>query len=268
MTVTAYARNVRCAWLVVLCGCGRLGFGAHSAADAPGAGDAPAIDSRATDAAADAKADAAYVCTGFVCDSLDGATIDPRWTVDTQSGTIVPDTTRFYRGTSSLHLHTNAISASTTNPRAELLTSQGFPVTGMIYARAWMYFASPMPGTPFAQLINFANTAGVGISMGERSAYVVDNDYTTPQYAQSTVTMLPLDRWTCLQLAIPSGVSGTTHVSVDGVEVPDIATSQTNQPAPDHVYLGVEWVATVTSQAAFDAWIDEIAIDTSPVPCN
>lgn len=259
---------MRCAWLVVLCGCGRLGFGSQQAADAPRAGDSPGADSPAGDASRDAPADAAYVCTGFVCDSLDGTQIDPRWTLDTNAGTITPDTTRVYRGTSSLHLHTDAISTGTTNPRAELLTSQGFPVTGMIYARAWMYFASPMPGTPFAQMINFANTAGVGISMGERNAYVVDNDYTTPQYVPSTTVMLPLDRWTCLELAIPSGISGTTHVYVDGAEVTDAAASQTNQPAPDHIYLGIEWVATVTSQAAFDAWIDEIAIDTAPVPCN
>ncbi|MGE5184086.1 MAG: hypothetical protein ACM31C_18575 [Acidobacteriota bacterium] len=259
---------MRCAWLVVLAGCGRLGFGSHATGDAPIDMPGDSAGDGSLDAARDAGGDAAYVCTGFVCDSLDGATIDPRWTLDTNAGTIAPDTTRVYRGTSSVHLHTDAISMGTTNPRAELLTSQGFPVTGTIHARAWMYFASPMPGSPFAQLLNFANTAGVGISMGARSAFVVDNDYTTPQYAQSTVTMLPLDRWTCLQLDLPSGISGTTHVYVDGVEVPDIATSQTNQPAPDHVYLGIEWVGTVTSQAAFDAWIDEIAIDTNPVPCN
>ena len=250
----------------MLAGCGRVAF-APLAGDAR-TGDAPGSDARGVDAPADAPGDAAYVCTGFICDGLDGATIDPRWTVDTNNGSITPDTARVHSGTSSLHLHTDAVSASTTNPRAELLTSQGFPVTGEIYARAWMYFASPMPGTPFAQLINFANTAGVGISMGERNAFVVDNDYTTPNYVASTTVMLPLDRWTCLQLAIPSGTSGTTHVAIDGAEVTDASSSQTNQPAPDHVYLGVEWVATVSSLPAFDAWIDDIAIDTSPVPCQ
>jgi hypothetical protein len=41
----------------------------------------------------------------------------------------------------------------------------------------------------------------------------------------------------------------------------------TPQPPPDHVYLGLEWVGTLSSQPAADAWMDEIVIDTQPTTC-
>ncbi len=252
---------MRATWLVVLAACGRLGFGA--------AGDAPHGD--AAGDAGDASADAPGVtnCTGtLVCDTFDGTTLDPRWTIDTMVGEVTLDSTRAYRGTSSVHLHTDAITVMTTNPRALLDTSQGLPITGTIYTRAWMWFQSPMPGSPFAQILNYANTAGVGISMGERNSYVVDNDYTTPQYAQSLTQMLPLDGWTCLRMEMPSGTSGTTKIYVDKTEVADVELSQTSQPAPDHTYLGIEWVGSPTSQMAFDAWIDEVIISASPTTCD
>jgi hypothetical protein len=254
---------VRAAWLVVLGACGRFGFGASGDA---AHGDAATDADASTDASTDAPA--VTDCAGtLVCDPFD--TIGPAWTVDTQSGTVTVDTTRAYRGTSSVHLHIDQVTTSTTNPRALLDTSPAaLPITGTIYTRAWMYFATPMPTSPFAQLINFANLAGQGLSMGERNGAVTNNDYTTGGYMESATVALPLGRWTCLQFEAPSGTTSTIRIFVDGAEVTDVALAiSMAQPAPDHAYLGIEWVGTVTSQPAYDAWMDEVIISASPTTC-
>ena len=69
-------------------------------------------------------------------------------------------------------------------------------------------------------------------------------------------------------MEMASGTTTPTRVFVNGTEVTDIMLPQTTpQPAPDHVNLGHEWVATISSQAAVDAWIDEVLIDTAPTSC-
>lgn len=248
-------------------GCGRLGFDAQTRV-----ADAPLSDTSGTDGI-DPDALVASRCpktTTLVCDGFEGNALDPRWQLDVNLGTVATSATRAYRGAGSVHVHMDAITAAVTNPRALLQTSQRLNATvvGTVYARVWAYFASPHHPAFFDQIVNFANTAGNGISMGARNGAIASNDYTAIQFAESTTTSLPLDRWTCLQLEIPAGTSGTTKVSIDGVEVVDVRlTKATVQPSPDHVYIGIEWVGTVSNVPAANAWIDEVVIDSAPTTC-
>ncbi|MBA3540933.1 MAG: hypothetical protein H0T79_15075 [Deltaproteobacteria bacterium] len=156
--------------------------------------------------------------------------------------------------------------------RATLVGSQGLAggsVTGVVYVRVWAYFASPLPTTPFNQLINLADDPGDGISFGAEDGFIANNDYTSVVYEQSTTVQLPIDRWTCLQMAMPSGTTDTARLYVDGQEVTDVAIAKaTVQPRPTHVYIGLEWVGTVASQPAVDAWFDEIIVDDAPTSCT
>jgi len=254
----------------MLVGCGRFQFDAHDAA--------PTGDSRTNDTASDTMGDAAgdgvaaTTCTTMSnreCDGFETGQFDPMWILDTFRGTITLDSTRAYRGTTSAHVHIDQITSSSTNARATLLGPGGLQttVTGIIYFRLWMYVASPIPPNPLNQMINAANQSGQGISLGTRGGAVTNNDYTDILYAESA-TAFPLDRWACIELQMPSNVTGTTRAFLDGVELTDIALPKTTpQPAPDHVYLGLEWVGTVSSQPAVDAWLDEIVIDTQPTTC-
>jgi hypothetical protein len=254
---------VRVAWLVVLGACGRVGFG--TIGDGARSGDGTA------DVLADTSADGSGVtnCVGtLLCDTFDGPSLGTEWILDNLAGTTTLDTSRAYRGTSSLHLHIDQITTSTSNPRACLLTNQGLPITGMLYTRAWMYFSSPMPTTPFAQMLNFANSAGQGVSMGASHGAVTSNDYATGGYMESPTVALPLGRWTCVQLEVPTGTIATVRVRIDGAEVTDIALPQTMaQPAPNQAIMGIAWIGTLTSQPAFDAWMDELIISASPTTC-
>jgi hypothetical protein len=256
---------------VVLCGCGRFGFGSGTGSGSDDA--APPGDITRPMDAIDAPADvpdapSLLSCTGtFVCDGFDSGTLSTVWMLDTQGGTVTFDTTQSHRGGSSLLMHLDQVTSSTTNPRALIVTYQGLPITGTIYTRAWFRFSSPMPTSPFAQIINYANTAGMGLSVGEASGKVTNNEYTTGGYMQSA-TPLPLNTWTCLQFEAPSGISSTVRVRVDGTELTDIALpSASPQPAPNHLYIGLEWVGTLTSQPAFDVWMDDVIMSTSPTTC-
>jgi hypothetical protein len=251
---------------VLVAGCGRLQFDTR---DDASRGDGT-VDTRPFDATGDGVA--ATTCaatTNRVCDGFEAGSFDPMWTLDTDRGTITIDNTRAYRGSSSVHVRIDPITSAVTNPRATLLGPAGLQttVTGIIYFRVWMYIASPLTQNPFNQMINAADQNGQGISMGARNGVLAANDYTDGSYAESA-TAVPLDRWACLQLEIPSNTTGTTRIFLDGIELTDAALPKsTAQPPPDHVYLGLEWVGTLSSQPTADAWMDEIVIDTQPTTC-
>lgn len=248
--------------LALLAACGRIGF----ASLPPPSGDAVLADVVTTDSALDGPA----VCTALFCDGFE-AGIGASWTIDTASGTAVPSGTQVHGGAKSVGLVTNAITSSTTNPRASLSLTGLLPVTGAtIYARAWFYLQSPFDTTAtFAQMINFANSSGTGISIGARHGVITANDYTSGGYMESATKALPLDTWFCLQMEMPNNSTSTVRTFVDGVEVTDIAlTKSTAQPVSDQFYVGFLWANTITSQAKAQGWIDDVAIDTSPIGCN
>jgi hypothetical protein len=122
----------------------------------------------------------------------------------------------------------------------------------------------------FNQILNFADSAGNGIAAGTvADGHMVVNDYTNAGWGESSTVTLPTDRWTCLQFDIPIGMTGTTHLFVDGSEVTDARVVKASpQPIPDHVYCGLDWATTVTSQPAGDLWLDEIIVDTKPTSCT
>ena len=212
------------------------------------------------------------LCDGssaLVCDGFTQSTLHPRWAQDVTSGTILVDDLRAYRGTSSLHASTTTITVATTNPHGSIRTFDGLGgVTGIVYVRVWVYFSVGFPTVDFAQFVNFAGDAGLGISVGTRDGYIANNDYTTTVYKQSTTVQLPVGRWACVQMEMPSGSTATARVFIDGSEVTDVAIARaTTQPRPSHMYTGLTWIGTISSLPASDVWIDELIIDTAPTSC-
>jgi hypothetical protein len=236
--------------LVVLAGCGRLGFDAH-----------PTDGNSARDTAADSSA------STFYTDGFEGPTVDPLWMLDISSGSIAIDNTHVHGGASALHVKIVVGGAAVTNPRATLVRYEGLPITGTIDARTWMYVKSPVPATPFLQVINLADDPGNGISTGTRNGAIANNDYTDQNYAEST-TPLPLDTWFCLRFEMPSGTTDPSRVFLGPNELTDITLAKTSaQPPPTHLYLGIEWVGSVTNHSA-EAWLDDFAIGSAALPCN
>jgi hypothetical protein len=244
--------------LVLLAGCGRLGFDART-----GASDG------AIDTGADTATDSAALCAGLYCDDFEGP-LNARWMMDVFQGTVGLGTLHAHSGVQSLHVQTNTISTSTTEPHADVVSYDGLPVTGTIYLRAWIFKTGPRPNGFFDQTINFADAPGNGISTGSKDGMIANNDYTAPKtYQQSATTTEPLDVWTCWIFEMPSGTTGATRVFLDGVEVTDARIDVTStQPPPTHVYLGTDWFGTPTSLPSTEAWIDDVELATQPITCN
>lgn len=250
----------------LVCACGRIGFGDLTVTDA--ATDGTSADSR------DAPGDGSTVdappslCGGGafnMCDGFETATLDPRWIVDVLQGSVTVDTTRVYRGATALRMHVNAIGSVGASPGALVRTYDGLPIVGPTYGRVFAFIPGGNP-TVFTQYVNFANDAGLGASMGEENRAVIDNNYAVaPVDYRTSATQFPRDRWVCIRYEVPP--TGALRVFLDDVEVTDIAAPVTAHPAPTHVYIGVDFPATVTNQPALDAWFDEAVLDDAPVTC-
>jgi hypothetical protein len=206
-----------------------------------------------------------------MCDGFEEPTLNSRWTsASTAGSTVTLDTSRAYRGNGSIHAHTLATTAGVT-ATAKLRVYEGTNglITGVAHVRVWAYFASPYP-TAYEQALIFATNSGQGIAAASVGGFVESNDFTYGQYRISTMTMWPIDRWACLELAIPSNSEGTTRFYIDDVEVTDVAiTTPTGmpEPAPDHLYVGLEWYQPNVNLGPTDAWFDEVIIDSQPITC-
>jgi hypothetical protein len=205
--------------------------------------------------------------TAKLCETFDSATLNARWSQSLNGGTVTVDTTRFYRGTSSAHFHTNAISTPTNDPQANLYTGDGFPISGTAYLRAWAYFQSPFP-TGFGQALNFANSSGNGASFGHQSANPVLNDYTDGTFKQSSSTTIPTDQWVCLQMQLSqTGPNGPIRLFVNSNEVTDASAASAAAPLMNRLYIGLDWTSDPSSQPAGDLWLDELILDDKPTSC-
>jgi hypothetical protein len=212
------------------------------------------------------------LCGGLavkLCDGFEGP-LNARWSNDINNGAITIDTSRAYRGGSSLHLHTNPEPSPATEPQANVRGSAGLPISTTIYLRAWVYFPAGTPAV-FDQLLNFSNPGMTGISYVSENGHPELNDYGSGgPFNSSSLFTVANDRWTCLQMEIPqpAGAMGVIRLFLDGNEVTDVTTtSSAATPAMDHYYLGLDWYNNPANLPATDMWLDEVILDDQPTTC-
>jgi hypothetical protein len=203
----------------------------------------------------------------LLCDGFEAPALASQWFADEVLGTVAVDGTRAYRGTQSLHAHHDATPA-TTRVVAAASETRTFPITGTIYVRAWAWFAGAFPATTLQPLIldTFSGAGG--------DSYVIDNghpginDYGTPSgYAVSGKTMVPTDRWTCLQLEVTqTAATGTTRIYLDG-NMLDVSPLSAGTPSMAALRVGFAFYMPPALPAA-DAWIDEVIVDDKPTTCD
>lgn len=245
--------------MVVLTGCGHYGFSSASEASADAA-DAVTVD---TDARQDAVA--LSTCAGqsvLLCEGFE-APLGSAWTSFQTAGTVGTTSTRSLRGGGSLESITNAVTGLA--PEADVRDYISRTGPGPLFGRIWVYVRSPFPAA-YNQFLTFADVGGGGIAIGvDASGGLVSNDFADGSYLVSA-TALPLDRWVCLVLEVPSNQTGLTRVYVDDVEVTDITQSNTTpQTAPDQIYVGQDWGSGPGVAATM--WLDELIVDSSPITC-
>ena len=200
------------------------------------------------------------------CDGFEQPLLLSGWSVSGNNGTPTIDTSRAYRGASSLHSHI-AGAAIMAGPAALLHRSDIFPISGTIYARVWVYFGSGLPAN-FEQFLNFADNGSTGYSVATDSGKVTLDDYTTGGPYQSSATAMPLDRWACIQFEVQQlpNPMGTIRIRVDGQLLADLPQTAVTTPAVN-LSVGLDFYGNTAAIPVYDAWFDELIVDNKPTTC-
>lgn len=205
------------------------------------------------------------VAGALLCDGFETSLLLNGWAQSTTNGAIAIDSTRVFRGSSSLHAHVDA-SPVNKAPRAVIHERKTFPISPVLYLRVWAYFPSPLPAS-YDQSFNFTDAGTTGIAIASDGGAVTLDDYAGNLY-QSSATQWPLDRWTCLQFDMTQGTSvGALHVYVDGQLLGDLPQTGTTPTIVDFA-LGLDFNANTASIPPYDAWFDEVIVDDKPTRCD
>ena len=199
------------------------------------------------------------------CDGFESPIIGSGWSASASNGVPSRDTSRSYRGAASLHSHING-APSMAGPVAVLHRSDLFTLAGTLYARVWVYFTSGLPPS-FEQFLNFADNGSTGYSVATDTGKVTLDDYAGGVY-QRSATAMPLDRWACIQFEIEQGnPMASIRVLVDGQPLTDLPQTAAATVAAN-LSLGLDFYGNSVAIPQYDAWFDELILDTKPTTCD
>lgn len=228
--------------------------------DAPGL-DAGPLDSGLDDTACDDVFTGALFCDSFEMPGF------LRWNeVREMSGDVTHATDRAYRGAASLRAESLAPSG-----QADVIGYSSTPLTsGTATLRAYVYVPSGPAFTDVAILASHENSAPLqGIAFGVRDGerpYVYSS--TAGVSIPAPTVRMPRDRWVCVVLTLTiHDTAGSFELRVDD----EIAVSRTGvdtRPAGGYATLVAGVSYTSPAQAPIALYIDELAIDDSPIGCD
>jgi hypothetical protein len=203
------------------------------------------------------------LCEGFE------APLGADWHTTAQGGSVTIDGTHVFRGSSVLHVHSDPITPPA-EPLAAISEARTFPINGpVLYVRAWLYLPPP-PAGDTVTLVNAVDQMGGNIEFVTQEGHPALNNYgvATPQY-QVSASLLPTDRWICLQLQIPQNAAmfGTVRVFIDGSEVTDARLPNAFIGPIRFLALGLDYYRP-PALPAVDVWFDEVIVDNKPITCD
>ena len=209
------------------------------------------------------------VANALLCDGFEAAGLQsPPWWMVAWNASIGPDTARAYRGTQSIHVHTdNAV--PTHDAFQSELTETAVAPTPDFFVRAYVFVPSPMP---LAQMRMIGVLQADGPNLGP-SLYAAPNQLQlilANGISSTAPIQLPLDHWVCLELEVVTATAGAMHFWIDGEAVPalDYAGDTTTSPLVGRVSLGAAFFGKTSPQPVFDYWFDEIVFDDKRVGCD
>jgi len=241
----------------------------------------------------------------LLCDGFEGAAIDKAtWTVQTWgAGSASIDSTRAARGTHSVHItQPSAISrvvlretrtfASTGNHfygrfflylnyTTQPLMCDGNSCSNLVHWTAASAGGKYMEGgstfRPDVRSVGAVNqTLLVNLDGGPKSEVGLNNDTSVPGYGKLDASHA--NQWMCFEFEYKGkGETGDVRVWWDGRELPAMHYSTARRgkggelwPIPDYEYLELGFTHYQDYSKfvpSFDAWIDEVAVDSARIGC-
>ena len=223
------------------------------------------------DACDGAVATCASLTTVPFCDDFESGFSTSRWRVSKSDPAAVVEVNtdaRFvHRGTQSLHLSLPATKQGVGGDVdiSEIATFNAFDLAPTFWVRAWIWLVHSPYSTDEARLLvadDKQSTQGIGV--GVAVDHTALSSWVPP--GGSVKGAAPgFGEWTCYVWRVD--LAGT--VSLSGVEVPSLTLNAPTQPSPplDELGLGVFMLPT-TDQPAFDLYVDDVFMDTSPITCD
>jgi hypothetical protein len=199
-----------------------------------------------------------------LCDGFEPTLNSPPWEPVQINATVSVDDTRAYRGSHSLHIHTNAGMQSQVT-QGEITQTLAVPAP-TAFVRAFVYIPSPAPSArwrEFAYIQGAAPGNGPGLYIGDGKPI---------EQASSTVsssTAIPLDRWVCMEWQVTQNTAGEMRLWLDEQEVSDahFVGDDTTTPPAGRISVGMAFFGQ-PAIPAFDVWFDEVAIDAGRIGCE
>lgn len=205
----------------------------------------------------------------LLCDNFETGLDTTRWVVANMNATATLDDQHAHSGTRSFHSHVPAVVTGPIDARGQLVHSIPPMQPTTVYVRMWMYFDSPQ--AEVAELVaSFQDHSPYdGMQLQINAGHYAVNDWTPPGAfaSQGGVTS---GSWQCLEWEVvepTGGAPSETAVWLGATELTGLHL--TSLPVPTDlgaVRFGMAFTG-VSSQPAYDVWIDDIVVDTERVDC-
>jgi hypothetical protein len=252
--------------VLLLAGCGRVGFVAAPAGDAE-LGDADELgDANELGDASDAHVNGACPAFATFCDGFETGDLS-KWTTSVVQGggTLAVSTTRVRSGAFALEAHVAPAPAD--GDRAAPLLRIPTRSTGVLAARQWINLGLPL--RDFNVVLQFDNigTAQYATATGNFSSQWVSTEGSNAGQTDhhSTIATPPLDTWTCVELVVSFADPGPRRIEiyVNGARIIDV-TPLDPAPAYDAFRVGIPR----GDMAGFHIFVDDVAVADQRIGCD
>jgi hypothetical protein len=224
-------------------------------------------------------------CPGnfLLCDGFEGSTsLSSVWDQNVSPAgeglTLQIDGQQHHTGSQALHIHVPAL-ANSTYVQDDIHETFTFP-NAVLYFRAW-YYVTQLPGVDNVGIMVFPSTenggnGSGGLAFGQSPGALFDGESNTGGYDTknvSTTSKMPVGTWTCLEMLVDTtyaspNTSGSMQVWQDTSAQSASDPDMTGIARLQSLYAAHFGVAFAPPSVAFDLYIDDVAIDTSYIPCD
>lgn len=221
---------------------------------------------KTTDAGSDGDAGAGCPSGALLCEDFENGFDATKWTDIQQLGgttAIEGTSSHVHSGAHSLHVHTDAAPMDANESYAEWRVTNA-PWKQELYVRAFIYWTDPLSAgaANILQLQNADRSAGFVLYAG-RTVFGW-TAWAPPVDSQTTNTPPLTNAWLCVEWKL----FGTdVAVSFDGGG----SYSLEDSAAPTFPFAEFDVGLAFghdSAEPAMDAWIDDVVVDTKPVPCG
>jgi hypothetical protein len=212
-------------------------------------------------------------CTGagvILCEDFEHGLDSNTWpTVNSTNASVVVDTSNAHRGTQSLHVTGFAVAPAAAPAMVDGTIVHPATLPSTVYMRAFMFFSAVPPSVSEGFMGVQQNHSPYGGLQVELQAgnWAVTDWAASPNFNDDNGGPASGQQWHCVEWLVQQNAgAGAIDIWVDGQELTGLKTSNLYVPDIEQMPFGLSFY-NVPAQPQYEAWVDDIYVDTSPVGC-